>query len=210
MGWIARAAAALACSAFGLPAAWAGVPQADFRGQDISVDAQYVAHWAVSTGDHRGLPFAVVDKREARIYVFENGGRLSGASTALLGQAIGDASAPDVGAHTQAGEVPLHERTTPAGRFLTVPGVNLAGEHVVWVDYQSAFAIHRVRPGKGERARQARLASATPGDNRVSLGCVVVPVAFYEHFVQRLLGKGRAVVYVLPETRAVREVFGDL
>jgi hypothetical protein len=33
----------------------------------------------------------------------------------------------------------------------------------------------------------------------VSLGCVVVPVTFYADVVQPLLGRSRAVIYVLPE-----------
>jgi hypothetical protein len=52
------------------------------------------------------------------------------------------------------------------------------------------------------------MASASPEDNRISLGCVVVPVAFYENTVSPLLGKSRSVVYILPETRPVREMFG--
>lgn len=181
----------------------------DFAAHDASEDARFVADWVMESADHRGLPFAVVDKKDARIYVFEANGRLSGATAALLGQAVGDESAPDVGAHTQTGEVPAHERTTPAGRFLSQPGRNLDGEHVVWVDYASAFAIHRLRPGASLRSREARLASASAADNRASLGCVVVPAAFYEQVVQPLLGRNRAVIYVLPETRSVRDVFGS-
>lgn len=182
----------------------------DFGTHQASDDARFVAGWAIASADPGGLPFAVVDKKDARIYVFDGGGRLLGAAPALLGQAVGDESAPDVGRHTQAGEVPMHERTTPAGRFLSRPGRNLEGEHVVWVDYAAALAIHRVRPGASLRSRLARLQSASPQDNRASLGCVVVPEAFYETVVQPLMGSSRAVVYVLPETRSVRDVFGSV
>ncbi|MDP3856360.1 MAG: hypothetical protein Q8Q73_01215 [Stagnimonas sp.] len=193
-----------------MPAAAQPAGKPDFGAQHASEDARFVVDWVMGSADHRGLPFAVVDKKDARIYVFAGDGRLSGAAPALLGQAVGDESAPDVGAHTQAGEVPMPERTTPAGRFVSQPGRNLDGEHVVWVDYAAALAIHRMRPGASYRSREARLASATPGDNRASLGCVVVPEAFYEGVVQPLLGHRRAVVYVLPETRSVRDVFGAL
>ena len=212
MGWTGKAvAAAAAWLVVALaPAVAASPAKPDFGAQAASDDASYVAQWVMETADHRGLPFAIVDKRQARLYIFEGNGRLSGAATALLGQAVGDDSAPDVGEHTQIGEVPLAERTTPAGRFLSEPGVNLDGEHVVWVDYKAAFAIHRLRPGASFRQREARLATATPDDNRASLGCVVVPAAFYQGVVQPLMGRSRAVVYVLPETRSVREVFGSL
>jgi hypothetical protein len=182
----------------------------DFGAQHASQDARYVAQWAMDSADHHGLPFAVIDKKDARVYVFDGNGRLSGATPALLGQAVGDLSIPGVGEHTQAGEVPPHERTTPAGRFVSAPGRNLSGEHVVWVDYAAAFAIHRLRAGASLRAREARLASATPEDNRASLGCVVVPAAFYDTVVQPMLGRSRAVVYVLPEMRPVRALFGDV
>jgi len=209
MGWWGKAAAAGVWAAVGLmPALAQQGDNVDFGGLRASGDAQFVAQWVMESADHRGLPFAVVDKKDARIYIFEGSGRLTGAAPALLGQAIGDDSAPDVGDHAQAGEVPLSERTTPAGRFISEPGRNLDGEPVVWVDYAAALAIHRVRPGASLRSREARLASATPEDNRVSLGCVVVPAAFYDSVVQPVLGRGRAIVYVLPETRSVRDIFG--
>jgi hypothetical protein len=212
MGWTGKAlgAAALwAVMACASAATWQGA-KADFGAQGASDDAQFTAQWVMETADHQGLPFAIVDKRQARIYVFDADGRLFGVTSALLGQAVGDDSAPDVGEHTQAGEVPAHERTTPAGRFLSEPGVNLGGEHVIWVDYKAAFAIHRLRPGASLRQREASLASTSPVDNRASLGCVVVPPAFYQGVVQPLLGRSRAVVYVLPETRPVREMLGAL
>ena len=210
MGWLGKAVAAAGMwAAVGLMPAMAqqgGKP--DFVAQLASEDARFVADWVMGSADHQGLPFAVVDKKSARIYVFDAGGRLSGVAPALLGQTVGDESAPDVGLHTQAGEVPVQERTTPAGRFVSKPGRNLSGEHVVWVDYTTAFAIHRLRPGASLRSREARLASDSPDDNRASLGCVVVPPAFYDEVVQPLLGRSRAVIYVLPETRSVRDVFG--
>jgi hypothetical protein len=184
--------------------------EADFGAHRASADARYVASWALESADPAGLPFAIVDKKDARMYVFERGGRLSGVSSVLLGQTPGDGSAPGVGEHTQAGAVPVGERTTPAGRFQSEPGLNLNGEGVVWVDYGAALAIHRLRPGASRQEREARLASATPLDNRASLGCVVVPPDFYDEVVQPLLGRNRGVIYVLPEERPVREVFNSL
>ncbi|MBG9387794.1 L,D-transpeptidase [Caenimonas sp. DR4.4] len=183
---------------------------ADFGAAAPSDEARQIAQWSVSTGDHQGMPFAVVDKKQARVYVFNGDGKLAGDTPALLGESVGDQSAPDVGDHTQSGFVPLEERTTPAGRFVSEPGQNLSGEHVVWVDYSAAFAIHRLRPGASMKAREARLASPSPADKRVSLGCVIVPPPFYEQVVQRVLGRTRAVVYVLPETTPVREVFAAM
>ena len=206
--------AALFCAALsGLApamAAPAGAGIFAFGGEAASHDARSLVHWIARRADNEGLPFAIVDKKAARIHVFDRRGRLVGSSSALLGQAIGDDSAPEVGDHAQTGKVPIAERTTPAGRFVSEPGLNLHGEPVVWVDYAAAFAIHRLRPGASRGKREVRLASLAPADHRVSLGCVVVPEPFYKDVVQRLLGRSRAVVYVLPESRAVHEVFGAL
>ena len=69
-------------------------------------------------------------------------------------------------------------------------------------------AGHRLRPANSNERRPERLASQAPNDHRISFGCVVVPVAFYDSVISPLLGKARGVVYVLPETRPVHEVFG--
>jgi hypothetical protein len=201
-------AAAGLCAALWNTAVFAGPaqPQPDFAGVRVSEDMRFAVQWSMKTNDHQGLPFAVVDKRGARLLVFTAAGKLAGQTPVLLGQSNGDKSAPDVGEHTQAGFVPIEERTTPAGRFLTEPGVNTSGEHVVWVDYDAAFAIHRLRPAANLREREAALASATPDDNRSTLGCVVVPVAFYKKIVEPVIGRSRAVVYVLPEQGSVQEM----
>lgn len=201
MGWMGKALGAVLWLGVGLAPVLAQAAQPDFGKYDASAQVRQRAKWVLQSGDHRGRPFAIVDKKHARLFVFDGRGRLAGASAALVGQAIGDRSAPLVGEHTRRGYVPVHERTTPAGRFVSEPGRNLTGEHVVWVDYDAAFAIHQLRPGASRRAREARLASATPQDNRASLGCVVVPADFYAKVVRRLLGQSRGVVYVLPERR---------
>ncbi|RYG10012.1 MAG: L,D-transpeptidase [Burkholderiales bacterium] len=182
----------------------------DFGQEAASADARELAHWALETQDTGRRHFLIVDKKDARVYVFRPDGRLLAASPALLGSARGDHSVPGVGLRAQTGQVAPEERTTPAGRFLTQPGRNLTGEHVVWMDYASAFAIHRVRAGTSYAARLRRLASATPDDNRVSLGCVVVPEAFYEGVIEPLLGRFRAVVYVMPEMQPARDLFGAM
>jgi hypothetical protein len=181
----------------------------DFAAERASGDARYAAAWVLAGADNEGLPFAVVDKRDARLYVFEAGGRLLGASPVLLGAAAGDTPIGDMTGRAPAGLAPA-ERTTPAGRFASEPGRNDKGEDIVWIDYAASLAIHRLRPAHPLERRPARLASPTPDDNRISAGCIVVPVAFYEAVVVPTLGGQRGVVYVLPETRPVRSMFGAL
>jgi hypothetical protein len=69
--------------------------------------------------------------------------------------------------------------------------------------------MHRVRPTVKAERRLERLASETPEDNRISFGCINLPVAFYEGvLVPAVRGTG-VVVYVLPETRTPQEQFGS-
>ena len=88
---------------------------------------------------------------------------------------------------------------------MSEPGVGLQGEDIVWVDYDTAVSIHRVRTAnKADR----RLATPTTADNRISYGCVNVPVAFYDAFIKPALGAAPAIVYVMPETRSAKVQFG--
>jgi len=182
---------------------------ADFAGERASLDARYAANWVLESGDHQGQPFAIVDKRDARIYVFEAQGRVLGVSPVLIGLAPGDLSVPDIAQRSPSSLLPT-ERTTPAGRFNTEPGHNDKGEDIVWVDYEASLAIHRLRPAPALERRAERLSSQDAAEHRISFGCVVVPVEFYDRIVAASLGKRRGVVYVLPETRPVREMFGTL
>jgi len=134
--------------------------------------------------------------------------QLLGVSPVLLGMERGDHAVPGVGDLPPA-RIPPAARTTPAGRFASEPGRNLDGEAVVWFDYDAGLAIHRLRDDAARSARLQRLQSNLPGAQRVSAGCVVVPVAFYEAGVEPLLGRRRGVVYVLPEIRPLREVFAS-
>jgi len=165
----------------------------------ISGDVWRLAQQISASGDHGAMPFAIVDKRAAQLVVFHADGRLAGGSAALLGSARGDHSSPGVGERAQSGSLRPDDTTTPAGRFVSQPGRNHTGEAVIWVDLQAAFAIHRLRPGAAHASRARRLASARAADKRVSQGCVVVSVAFFERVVQPLLGARSAVVYVMPE-----------
>lgn len=182
--------------------AWSQIKQSPLSG-----DARLLRSWVLEHNDHSGRPFAIVDKRAGRLHVFDSAGELAGSTPALMGATRGDHIVSGVGERAQKGEVRVDERTTPAGRFISIPGVNVSGEHVVWVDYESAFAIHRLRPGAAFKARQSRLAAAKPQEMRVSEGCVVVPVDFYEGVVQKVLGQQRGVVYVMPEVWPFKGLF---
>jgi hypothetical protein len=179
---------------------------ADFASHSASADARFVADWVADSGDSRGLPFIILDKRDARVYVFGRQGRLIDSSPVLLGAAPGDDSVADIGTRPMA-RVREDEKTTPAGRFVAQAGKNASHEDVVWVDYANAVSMHRVRLVDPKERRLERLASPDPAERRISYGCINVPVAFFDSIVWPLLRSTRAVVYVLPEVRDVREVF---
>ena len=180
---------------------------ADFAAEDASDDVRQMADWVMDQWDHHGMPFVIVDKQHARVFVFQPNGKLDGATPALMGSALGDDSVFGIGEREMSAILP-HERTTPAGRFLSAPGINSFGEDIVWVDYSAAVSLHRVRAKDPKERRLERLASATPDDNRISFGCINLPVAFYDGIVKPALGASQGVVYVLPETRSLQAVFG--
>jgi hypothetical protein len=173
---------------------------------EASDDARYVEHWIHAKGDDHGRPFVIVDKKAARIYVFGAGGNLVGMSPTILGQSRGDVPVPGAGQKNPADLLP-DERKTPAGRFESQPGRNLHGEPVVWVDYDTGIAIHRVRPGVSQMRRETSLATEDPNNKRLSLGCVVVPEQFFLSVVLPTLGHGHGTVYVLPEDGPVQAMF---
>lgn len=181
---------------------------AEFGTEKPSVDARHLADWIAETRDNSTSDFLIVDKRNARVYVFDATARLRGSTPVLLGSARGDASVPGIGSRPIA-EIRPNERTTPAGRFTAERGRNLQGEDIVWVDYDAAVSMHRVRATNPSERRLERLATPTIDDNRISYGCINVPVKFYETHVRPTVAKQRAVVYVLPEVKSVSEVFGS-
>ena len=159
---IAAAAVWISSAAFALtdPSARNGEPASALTGVDASDDARYVEHWIREKGDDHGRPFAIVDKKAARIFVFGAGGQLVGSSSTILGLARGDVPIPGAGQKDPSQLLP-YERRTPAGRFDSQPGKNIHGESVVWVDYDTGIAIHRVRPGRSQTQRLHSLAYPT-------------------------------------------------
>ena len=191
----------------GLPAACGAqirhAPQSTSAGQDT----WDVAAWIRATANNHGQPFAIIDKKAALLHVFDAAGNPRGSSPVLLGLAVGDDSVPGIGERKMSDIRPA-ERTTPAGRFVSEPGRNLQGEDIVWIDYDAAISMHRVRAANKADRRLERLATPTPTDNRISYGCVNVPAAFYDAQIKPVFGVKPAVVYVLPETRPASAVFG--
>jgi len=163
--------------------------------------------WIADSRDAAGSAFVIVDKRNAQVYVFDGDARLLGSTPVLLGAAPGDDTMPGIGSRPLAAVMP-QERTTPAGRFVGERGRNARGEDVAWVDYDAGVSMHRVLTTDPAERRLERLATPTIDDNRVSYGCINVPVAFYESYIRPIFATRRAIVYILPEFKSLEQVFG--
>lgn len=180
--------------------------RANFKHSNASQDARQIADWVVDSNDNRSLPFVIVDKKEAKVFVFYADGRLRGAAAALLGSAVGDDSVPGIG-DRQLSSIRPEERTTPAGRFVAALDRNLHGKTMLWVDYDAAISMHPVITSNVQERRAQRLATPTPDDNRISYGCINVPLGFFNKVIGPAFNRTNGIVYVLPETRESRQVF---
>lgn len=172
-----------------------------------SEDVRHLAGWVVENADNHGLPFVIIDKIAARVFVFDVAGNLRGAAPALLGMALGDDSTAGIRNRKMA-DIGPGLRVTPAGRFLASLGHDTAGKEILWVDYVNSIALHSVVTNKPKERRLQRLASPIALDHRISWGCINVPKHFYESVVSPAFTGTQGVVYVLPETRLASEVFG--
>ncbi|MES2757372.1 MAG: hypothetical protein V4693_08345 [Pseudomonadota bacterium] len=204
-GLIAQQAAAAGEPA-GSPTAHHATARLSLERENPSENTRLMAQWIVESGDSKGMPFVIVDKVDARVFVFQPDGSLSGATPALLGLAKGDDSIPGIGTRKMSSILP-EERTTPAGRYVASLGRNLQGKGILWVDYEAAFSLHPVVTSNAKESRAQRLATPTVLDNRISYGCINVPAKFYSGVVNPAFMQSSGVVYVLPETRPLQAVF---
>lgn len=163
-----------------------------------------VADWVLASKDNGSLPFAIIDKVAARVFVFGADGQFKGSAAALLGSARGDHSAPGVG-DRELSHIPPNQRTTPAGRFLASFGPAWGGKSVLWVDYGAAISLHPVIVGTPKEHRLQRLQSPTPKDNRITFGCINVPATFYKKVVSPTFTGTSGVFYILPEAMPLSE-----
>lgn len=180
--------------------------RADFKLESASPEARHMADWIVGSGDNLGMPFVIVDKVDARVFVFDAAGLLRGAAPALLGLALGDETIPGIG-DRELSSIRPEERTTPAGRFVAAQGRNSQGKDIIWVDYDAGISMHRVITTNPREHRLQRLTTLTPLDNRITYGCINIPVKFYEKLVRPAFAGTNGIVYILPETRSARKIF---
>jgi hypothetical protein len=182
------------------------VKSVNFEQETVSQDTRQIADWVINSNDNRNMPFVIIDKINAKVFAFNPDGHLRGAAAALLGLSRGDGTTPGIGSR-KLSTIHSNERTTPAGRFVAFLDTNLRGEEILWVDYNTSVSLHRVHTNNVSEHRGQRLASPTTEDNRISFGCINVPVPFYLNVISPAFAGTKGIVYVLPETRSIGEVF---
>lgn len=179
----------------------------DFKQQAASEEVKYVAGWVRQSRDNRSMPFVIIDKVNAKVFVFDANGQLQGADAALLGMGRGDSSAADIG-NRKMSSIQPQDRVTPAGRFLASLDRDINGKEVLLIDYDASIALHPVVKGTPAEQRAQRLQSETAQDNRISYGCINVPVNFYHQIISPAFTNTNGVVYILPETSNAYDMFG--
>lgn len=179
---------------------------ADLGAEPASVDVRRMANWVVDSHDNAAHWFVVLDKPNAKVFLFDSDAHLQAATPTVIGSAIGDDLYPGVGDKPLA-ELKPYERTTPAGRFVAEVGeTSSRHEDVVWVDYDSATSMHRIIK-LPERLKA--IETPDPADNRLSNGCINLPDAFYEKALRPAVDRNGVVIYILPETRPIKQTFAS-
>ena len=171
-----------------------------------SAQAWHVINWAIASRDNNDLPFIVVDKVAARLFVFDATGQRIASVPALVGMTAGDEVTPGIGDREMSNIAP-EDRKTPAGRFIARFGRAIGHrDGVLWVDFPSAISIHAVIKVRKQN-RFERLKSATPDDNRITYGCINVPADFYSEVLKPLFKGTSGIVYILPEVTPLATTF---
>ena len=191
----------------GSPAA--RVATADFGDVSAPDEVRRVAAWVVASNDHAALPFAIVDKIAARGYVFSAKAGFSATRPCWWAWRAATRWCP-ASASARWRRFAPRNAATPAGRFASVPGHTTGGDRVFWLDYDEGIAMHTVVTNVPAEERLRRMASPDPAEHRISYGCINFPPSFFDQVLAPALARRGSVVYVLPDTRQLAEVFPSL
>jgi hypothetical protein len=165
--------------------------------------------WIEASDDNGDLPYMVIDKQSAALFLFDADGKLIGQTPVLIGVAPGDESSPGIGSKSLA-NIGTAERTTPAGRFIAKFGRAAGRQQVLWVDYSTSVALHVIVTSNRRERRLERLLSPATDDNRITFGCINVRATLYNKQLRPLFRQNGGVVYILPETKSLDDVFPRL
>lgn len=193
--------------ALGLHAPDAGAKDKETRKKlesTASEEVQKTYRWIEKEKDNRKLPFAIIDKKNAHIYVFDEKGKIIDTGPVLLGIAKADKIDPKT-LKKPLSRIGKDERVTPSGRYQSVVGPDHRGKQVLWVDPQFAIALHPVVNVPGQN-RFTRIESSSVDDNRITWGCINVPVPLFKKVITPLFKPKSGFVYILPESDSVEKL----
>jgi hypothetical protein len=174
--------------------------------QMASPEVKSVAQWIGNSRDNGGMPFVLVDKANAQVYLFNPAGNLLATAPILLGMGVGDRLLVPNNAPMSA--MPPQKRITPAGRYPSRLAIDSHGKELLVIDYDASISLHPIVKGTPPEHRAERMATPTSQDNRISFGCINVPAAFYSTFVSPTFTNKMGIVYILPETSPAAQLFG--
>jgi hypothetical protein len=208
--WLAAVAAVALTSSSSLVAAETPARTAEnLPAVAPSEQAARLMQWIEMTDDNGTSPYIVIDKNSAALFLFDAEGKQVGQTPVLIGIAKGDDSSPGVGSKSLASLGPA-EKTTPAGRFVARFGRAAGNRQVLWVDYATSVALHIIVTGNRRERRLDRLFTPEADDNRITFGCINVGATIYTKQLQPLFRRNGGVVYILPDTKPIEEVFPRL
>jgi len=174
--------------------------------REASADVRITFQRIIATNDNRKLPFAIIDKKNAAMFVFDADGSPLSSEPVLLGISKCDTIDPKT-LNAKLGDISSEKRVTPSGKYQAQIGRDLHGKELLWVKYDYAIAIHPVIDVPGQQ-RVKRLQSQTAEDNRITWGCINASSSFYKTVISPVFKPKGGIVYVLPEEIAV-DVFID-
>lgn len=169
-----------------------------------SEEVRKTVSWVKKNKDNRQLPYAIIDKKNAHIFVFNAKSKIVGHGPVLLGIAKADRIDPKT-YKAPLSQIGKEDRVTPSGRYVSVLGPDHKGKEVLWVDTKYAVALHPVVNVPGQK-RRTRLQSVTPADNRITWGCINVSVPLFKNVVSPLFKPKAGIVYILPETAPLEKL----
>ena len=73
------------------------IKRANLKQEVASAETTKMADWVVDSGDNKGMSFVILDKKDAKVFVFNANGVIRGSAPVLLGITVGDDSFPGVG-----------------------------------------------------------------------------------------------------------------
>lgn len=172
----------------------------DFASEEV----RKTVSWVKKNKDNRTLPYAIIDKKNAHIFVFDAKSKIVDHGPVLLGIAKADRIDPKT-LKAPLSSIGKKDRVTPSGRYHSVLGPDHRGKEVLWIDPVYAIALHPVANVPGQR-RKTRLQSATAEDNRITWGCINISSPLFKSVLSPLFKPQAGFVYILPESSPVEHL----